>query len=131
MQIFVHCKRQGCSAVRRGNATPYRVWTRDTAGHSLPPKAGWGLSIRSAACHGVGMQSAGTPGPDLRESPIALQLDSLRKLLKSGALMDRGMPRFDMLSDAEIRQIHAYIRARARESLGTRKADSGPAPARM
>ncbi len=94
-------------------------------------KAGWGLSVRCAACHGVGMQSAGTPGPDLRESGIALQLDSLRELLKSGALLEKGMPRFETLSDDEIRQLHAYIRARAREALGTRKADKGPAPARI
>ena len=95
-------------------------------------KAGWALSVRCAACHGVGMQSTGTPGPDLRESGIALQLDSLRELLKSGALLERGMPRFEMLSDAEIRQIHAYLRARAREALGTRKADnSAPAPVKL
>ncbi len=95
-------------------------------------KAGWGLSLRCAACHGVGMQSAGTPGPDLRESGIALKLDTFSELLKSGALLERGMPRFEMLSDDEIRQLHAYVRARAREALGTRKpGDLGPAPVRM
>ncbi len=95
-------------------------------------KAGWALSVRCAACHGVGMQSAGSPGPDLRESAIAVQLESLSQLLKTGALLERGMPRFEMLSDTEIRQLHAYIRARARESLGTRQADkSAPAPVRL
>lgn len=95
-------------------------------------KAGWALSVRCAACHGVGMQSAGSPGPDLRESQIALRLDSLSALLKTGALIERGMPRFEMLSDTEIRQVHAYIRARARETLGTRKPDnSAPAPVRL
>jgi quinohemoprotein ethanol dehydrogenase len=59
-------------------------------------------------------------------------LDSLSQLLKTGALMERGMPRFEMLSDTEIRQIHAYIRARAREALGSRKPDnSAPAPVRL
>jgi quinohemoprotein ethanol dehydrogenase len=95
-------------------------------------KAGWALSVRCAACHGVGMQSTGTPGPDLRESGIALKLDSLNQLLRSGALMERGMPRFEMLSDTEIRQLHAYIRARSREALGTRKPDdSVPAPVKL
>ena len=89
--------------------------------------AGRNLSIRCAACHGVGLQSTGTPGPDLRESGIALHLDSFSQLLKSGALMERGMPRFEMLTDQEIRQLHAYIRAKARESLGKRAAD-GAAP---
>lgn len=81
-------------------------------------KAGWGLSIRCAACHGVGMQSAGTPGPDLRESAIALKLEDLSTLLKQGTLIERGMPRFQMLTDEQIRQIHAYIRSRARDALG-------------
>jgi quinohemoprotein ethanol dehydrogenase len=91
--------------------------------------AGRDLSVRCAACHGVGLQSTGTPGPDLRESGIALELAGLTELLKSGALIERGMPRFDMLSDTEIRQIHAYIRAKAREALGRRAKDaSAPMP---
>lgn len=91
--------------------------------------AGRELSIRCAACHGVGLQSTGTPGPDLRESGIALQLDSFSQLLKSGALMSQGMPRFEMLTDTEIRQLHAYIRAKARESLGKRTEDrTAPMP---
>ncbi len=92
--------------------------------------AGRSLSVQCAACHGVGFHATGTPGPDLRESAIALDLESFRTLLKSGALMQNGMPRFEMLTDTQIRQLHAYIRARAREALGTRKAsgDAGPMP---
>lgn len=42
------------------------------------------------------------------------------------------MPRFEMLSDTEIRQLHAYIRARAREALGKRAPDnSSPAPVKL
>ncbi|MBU6267091.1 MAG: PQQ-dependent dehydrogenase, methanol/ethanol family [Sphingomonadales bacterium] len=85
-------------------------------------KAGRELSVQCAACHGAGFHSTGTPGPDLRESGIALSLDSLATLLKSGALMERGMPRFEYLTDDQIRGLHAYIRAKAREVLGTRKA---------
>jgi quinohemoprotein ethanol dehydrogenase len=92
--------------------------------------AGRALSVQCAACHGVGFYSPGAPGPDLRESGIALSLDSFSQLLKSGALMQNGMPRFQYLSDEQIRQLHAYIRARAREVLGTRKSggDAAPAP---
>lgn len=93
--------------------------------------AGRALSVRCAACHGVGFHGTGTPGPDLRESPIALELESFSQLLKSGALLERGMPKFDMLSDAEIRQLHAYIRARAREALGVRKEEETSAPRPM
>jgi len=52
----------------------------------------------------------------------------MRELLKSGALMERGMPRFEYLTDDQTRQIHAYIRAKAREALGTRKAVDTSAP---
>ncbi|MFC0203365.1 PQQ-dependent dehydrogenase, methanol/ethanol family [Novosphingobium soli] len=91
--------------------------------------AGRELSVRCAACHGVGLQATGTPGPDLRESGIALDLASFTELLRSGALIERGMPRFDGLSEAEIRQLHAFIRAKAREALGKRaRDDSAPMP---
>ena len=115
---------------------------RDMAVHALDDPAlaideadvaaGRALSIQCAACHGVGMQATGTPGPDLRESAIALQHDSLSELLKTGALMERGMPRFAYLTEVQIRQLHAYIRAKAREALGLRKPDTGPtAPVRL
>lgn len=90
--------------------------------------AGRALSVRCAACHGVGFHSTGTPGPDLRESAIALDVESLSTLLKTGALIENGMPAFPMLSDTEIRQLHAYIRARAREALGLRKPGPGGEP---
>ena len=95
----------------------------------LDPKdvaAGRALSVQCAACHGVGLHSTGTPAPDLRESGIALQLDSLRDLLKSGALMDQGMPRFEYLTDDQTRQLYAYIRYRAREALGLIKPQPEP-----
>ena len=87
--------------------------------------AGRALSIQCAACHGVGLQSTGTPAPDLRESALALNLDSLGDLLKSGALLERGMPRFQYLTDEQIRDLYAYIRAKAREALGKRPKDAG------
>ena len=94
-------------------------------------RAGRALWIRCASCHGVGLQSTGTPGPDLRESAISLSLDTFNHLLKNGR-MEKGMPRFNTLTDEQIRQLHAYVRARAREALGIRKpADNEPAPARL
>jgi quinohemoprotein ethanol dehydrogenase len=87
-------------------------------------QAGKALSVQCAACHGIALQATGTPGPDLRESGIALRLDTFSQLLKSGALLEQGMPRFEKLTDEQIRQIHAYIRAKAREELGLRKRDN-------
>jgi quinohemoprotein ethanol dehydrogenase len=79
--------------------------------------AGRALSVQCAFCHGVGLQSTGTPGPDLRESAIALDLTRLTDLLKSGVLIQQGMPRFEYLTDEQIRQIYIYIRAKSREAL--------------
>jgi quinohemoprotein ethanol dehydrogenase len=89
---------------------------------------GRALYVQCAACHGVGLQSTGTPAPDLRESAIALNFDAFKTVLKEGALLERGMPRFEMLNDEQIRQIHAYIRAGAREVLGTRTKSNDKAP---
>jgi quinohemoprotein ethanol dehydrogenase len=94
--------------------------------------AGRQLFVRCAACHGVGLQSTGTPGPDLRESGIALDPEALKDVLKNGRLLENGMPRFDMLSDKEISQLHAYIRAGAREALGLRpKSKVKPPPVNL
>jgi quinohemoprotein ethanol dehydrogenase len=39
------------------------------------------------------------------------------------------MPRFQNLPDDQIRQLHAYVRAKAREALGKRaKDDTAPHP---
>jgi quinohemoprotein ethanol dehydrogenase len=86
--------------------------------------AGRALWIRCASCHGVGLQSTGTPGPDLRESAISLGLDPFSDLVKNG-MMERGMPRFDTLSDEQIGQLYAYVRSRARAALGGRKPSDG------
>ncbi|CAN7268965.1 PQQ-dependent dehydrogenase, methanol/ethanol family [Phenylobacterium sp. LjRoot225] len=87
--------------------------------------AGRALSVACIACHGIGLKAAGSPAPDLRESQIALTQDGLATVLKEGALAERGMPQFDF-TDAQVRQLHAYIRATAREALGTRKPDTAP-----
>ena len=76
-----------------------------------------------AACHGLDVVSAGAPAPDLRESQIALRREDLWNVLHEGALLQRGMPRFDALSEAQVRQIHAFIRTAARKALGQGKSD--------
>lgn len=107
----------GKSSIPPGEPPTFDVAALDDPDLVLDPAdvaAGHALSVRCAACHGVGLHATGTPGPDLRESAIALDLDSLSDLLRSGTLMERGMPRFEMLTDEQIRQLHAYIRSRAR-----------------
>jgi quinohemoprotein ethanol dehydrogenase len=52
---------------------------------------------------------------------MALSLDAIEAVVRDGILLERGMPRFEMLSRKQVQQIHAYIRAGSRESLGLRK----------
>ncbi len=82
--------------------------------------AGRALTIACMACHGAGMAGAGAPGPDLRESAIALRLDTFTQYVKAGNPA-KGMPPIAYFNDDQLRQLHAYIRARAREALGKRK----------
>lgn len=72
-------------------------------------------------CHGLALRSAGGPAPDLRESPMALTVDSLWAVLHDGALKKKGMPQFAELSRQQVVQLHAFIRAGARETLGLRE----------
>lgn len=74
-----------------------------------------------AMCHGMALQSSGAPAPDLRESAIALKRENLAVFLPSGAASPSGMPRFEEFSPEQIRGLHMYIRAGAREALGLRK----------
>jgi len=82
--------------------------------------AGRALHLACAACHGAGFRSPGAPGPDLRESAIALRLDTFSQLVREGR-MEKGMPKFEWLSDDQVRYLWAYNRARAREALGRRE----------
>jgi quinohemoprotein ethanol dehydrogenase len=105
----------------------FTVHALDNAGLKLDEAdvtAGRALSVQCAACHGVGLQATGTPGPDLRESAIALNLTSFSALLKNGYLIQQGMPRFQYLTDDQINDLYSYIRAKAREALGKRPKDN-------
>lgn len=83
--------------------------------------AGRAMSIACMACHGAGFEGAGSPGPDLRESAIAVRLDTFTQYVKAGNPA-KGMPAQTRFTDDQLRQLHAYIRARAREALGLRPA---------
>lgn len=81
---------------------------------------GKAMSLYCIACHGPGFEGAGAPAPDLRESHLALSEDAFWSVLHDGALMQNGMPRFDMLSRDQVHAIYQYLRAAAREALGRR-----------
>lgn len=85
-----------------------------------PAKAriGAGVWNRSMClgCHGFVM-IAGGMAPDLRASPIQLAKEPFQQIVRGGALLQQGMPRYEKLTDAELEGLQHYIRQRARESL--------------
>ncbi|HEX7871603.1 MAG TPA: PQQ-dependent dehydrogenase, methanol/ethanol family [Sphingobium sp.] len=85
--------------------------------------AGREMSFVCGACHGMAFRGAGAPGPDLRESALALSEDAFYQVVQEGALSERGMPRFP-LGKPQIHNLWSYLRATAREALGTRKPDA-------
>ncbi len=123
-------------------AQPRRVLTFGLGGkQSLPPSPGPDMAVYAvddpavsiavddiapgrthyalmcSMCHGMNLNSAGSPAPDLRESRVALYPESFSAVLRNGVLQ-RGMPRFDYLPEDVVRQIHAYVRAGARDLPG-------------
>jgi quinohemoprotein ethanol dehydrogenase len=66
-------------------------------------------------CHGFYAVASGG-APDLRGSTIAADLPAFKQLLTTGALQQKGMPRFDDLGDETIEEIYHYIRLRAEDS---------------
>ncbi len=84
-------------------------------------KAGQGMTFMCGACHGMQFHSGGAPGPDLRESALALSEENFWQVVHEGALKERGMPSFPMLGRAQVHQLWSSLRAASREVLGTRK----------
>jgi quinohemoprotein ethanol dehydrogenase len=67
-------------------------------------------------CHGGHLQSTGSIAPDLRESNLALNWPSFRSVLHDGLLASAGMPKYDELSDEDLRSIYLYVRQGSREA---------------
>lgn len=86
-------------------------------------QAGKGMSVMCGACHGMHFVGAGSPAPDLRESQIALNEDSLWQVVHEGVLEQRGMPAFTNLTRQQVHLLYVYLRAKAREALGKRPAE--------
>jgi quinohemoprotein ethanol dehydrogenase len=99
----------------------FTVHAVDDSALQLPEsavKAGAGLfTLNCGGCHGLNVVSAGPPGPDLRESHLALNRDSFQRVVHDGILVSRGMPAFAELDASQLDEIFAYIRARARAAI--------------
>jgi quinohemoprotein ethanol dehydrogenase len=66
-----------------------------------------------AVCHGIAAISGGY-APDLRKSPVSLSRDAFTSVVRDGALLDAGMPRFGELTEHDLDGLRQFIRSRAR-----------------
>lgn len=87
---------------------------------------GHAMFVACAACHGLNLVATGAPAPDLRESRVALNPNSLWTVVHDGALIRLGMPRFANLTRPQVDAIYAYIRAGARAALAHGKSAATP-----
>jgi quinohemoprotein ethanol dehydrogenase len=85
------------------------------------------FNLACSACHGLNLNSPGSPGPDLRESRIALHEAGIWTVVHDGALLEHGMPQYPTLGPQQVHEIYAYIRAGAREALTPGNAAATPA----
>jgi quinohemoprotein ethanol dehydrogenase len=63
------------------------------------------------------LESAGAPGPDLRESAAALDPEVLWSIVHNGDRVEQGMPKLDKLTKEQVRQIYMFIRDSARKAI--------------
>ena len=82
-------------------------------------RALWGRTC--FLCHIAG--GAGANAPDLRESAAAHQFDALKAIVKGGALVSRGMPQFDELTDEQIRDLQMAVKYFSHEAIQANKGD--------
>jgi quinohemoprotein ethanol dehydrogenase len=93
---------------------------------SAEQKGAMSFGLPCGNCHGMSAVAGGA-APDLRASPAILSADAFRGIVKEGALLPRGMPRFDNLSDAELEHIRQYLRSRAKDLASTNRATNAGA----
>jgi quinohemoprotein ethanol dehydrogenase len=65
-------------------------------------------------CHGW-QAIAGGVGPDLRGSAVPLSPEGLNSIVRGGALVGNGMPKFGEITDPEMVALRQYIRSRAND----------------
>ncbi len=83
------------------------------------------LFFNCISCHGWGAV-AGGGAPDLRASPVPLSPEAFAGVVRGGALLPNGMPKFGELTDQDLAGLRQYIRDRAAD-LRSGKPNAGVA----
>lgn len=110
----------GAKTLPPANAPTFAINPQDNPDEVLDPEAvqtGKGLFMACGFCHGRNLVSAGGPGPDLRESVIPLDKSAFQQVVRDGARIQQGMPRFDTFTAAQVEALRQYIRSGARAEL--------------
>jgi quinohemoprotein ethanol dehydrogenase len=68
------------------------------------------------ACHGPAGVSGGM-APDLRASPVVLELDAFSRVVRAGSRANRGMPAYTHFTEKELTALQHYIRREANRAL--------------
>jgi quinohemoprotein ethanol dehydrogenase len=71
-----------------------------------------GFGRHCTNCHGSNAVSAGN-APDLRVSAIPQSAEAFARVVRDGALLEKGMPRFEEFDDQKLNAIRQFIRARS------------------
>ncbi len=106
---------------------PYRPVAADDADYRVDARlteAGTRVYYQQChICHAMNAVAAGI-GPDLRASSVPSSAEAFDAVVRQGALMERGMPRFDQLDDTQVAALRQYVRSRtadlADETKGTK-----------
>ena len=71
---------------------------------------------RCGHCHGPGAKSGGM-APDLRASALVGSAEAFASVVRDGARMPNGMPRYAHLTDEELLALRHYLRREAEAAL--------------
>jgi quinohemoprotein ethanol dehydrogenase len=76
-------------------------------------------------CHGMNAIGGGS-APDLRFSPVIVDRDAFKAIVKGGASKLAGMPQFAQLTEQQLEDIRYYLRARAKQAPAELAAHKAP-----
>jgi quinohemoprotein ethanol dehydrogenase len=90
-------------------AAPDAAYRRDT---TAATRGALVFGYRCSICHGADAVAAGT-APDLRTSSVPMSAESLDAVVRGGALVPNGMPRFAEMTEEQLADLREYLRSRA------------------